>query len=322
MTPSNVPASVAARLVGRNGEYQGNEFFIKGDDFLIGRAFECHLMLNDEMISGQHARIVRSGEHYEVQDLGSTNGTFVNGEKIDKKVLRTGDVIRFGALEFEFLRPLDVSRTMVATPEAMAELAKAKAHAVPAAAPAAARAPVEIVKIPKAAHGHLMAGLIPGVLMGLLIAYILPILSTAFQMNQLGSLTVSNIVQFVQNWARIFPGLYTHEGVKLFNVHMVTGIIVLVGLILGPLVGGYLARRLGRRGPIGTALAFTLGYAVIVVVIQAAVLKFALAQMTTAYPLIVSSLGGWGNLGVVLAYFAGVVFVISFIGGLFAKGRS
>ncbi|MCX6560669.1 MAG: FHA domain-containing protein [Candidatus Aminicenantes bacterium] len=322
MTQSNVPASVAARLVGRNGEYLGNEFFIKGDDFLIGRAFECHLMLNDEMISSQHARIVRSGEHYELQDLGSTNGTFVNGEKIAKKVLRTGDKLMFGALEFEFSRPLDVSRTMVATPEAMAELAKAKAHAIPAAAPAPApAAAMEVVKIPKAAPGHPLAGLIPGVLMGLLIAYIVPLLAAAFQLNKLGNLTVTGVGQFLKSWAGTFPGMHTHVGLASFDLSNMTSLIALIGLALGPFVGGFLARRLGRRGQIGTALAFAISYAVVALIIQIAVFKAAFSDLPLSYPGIVRSLGPWGNFVVVLAYFVGVVFVISLIGGLFGRSR-
>jgi hypothetical protein len=310
--------SFAARLVGKNGEYQGNEFIIKGEEFSIGRAFECHLMLNDNMISGRHARIVRQGEHYQLEDLGATNGTFVNGEKISKKLLRTGDKLMFGGLEFEFVQPMDVSRTMVATPEAMAELAKAKAQSAPRpAAPA-----VEAVQIPKAtAGGSLVGGLIPSLIMGLLIAYILPLLSAAFQMNKMASLTGKGLLEFVQNWARIFPGLYTHEGVKLFASGNWTGIVVILGLALGPIVGGFLAARIGKRGTGATALSFTIFYAIIAVVIQLAVLKFDFSQLAMGYPQIVPSLGAWGNAGLGLAYFFGVVLILSFIGAALGRAK-
>ncbi len=308
----------APRLIGKSGEYQGSEFFIKGDEFSIGRAFECHLMLNDNMISGRHAHIVRQGEHYELQDLGSTNGTFVNGEKIDKKLLRTGDKVMVGGLEFEFVQPLDVGRTMVATPEAMAELAKAKAVAAqPAATPV-----VESVKIPKAAGGgSLVGGLIPGLLMGLLIAYILPLLSAAFQMKKAGALTVSSLLEFVQNWARIFPGLYTHEGIKLFTTGNWTGIVVIVGLALGPIVGGFLVARIGKKGPGATALVFTIFYAIVAVVLQLVLLKFDVSQLTQGFPPLVPSLGAWGNVALGLGYFFGVVFILSFIGALMGRNR-
>ncbi|MDD8026664.1 MAG: FHA domain-containing protein [Acidobacteriota bacterium] len=325
MTQPNTAASLAARLVGRSGDYQGNEFFIKGDDFAIGRAFECHLMLNDEMISARHARIVHTGDQYELQDLGSTNGTFVNGEKIDKKVLRTGDMIMFGGLTFEFVRPVDVSRTMVATPEAMAELAKAKAAAGPgaASAPAAghAAASTQVVKIPKPhpAHGHVAVGLIPGLLMGLLIAYVLPLLAAAFQMNKAGSLTGADLLNTLRSWVVGFPGMYTHEGWKIFGLRTVPGIIVLVGLALGPIVGGFLVRRIGRCGAFAAALGFSLGYVVVSFVAQAAVLKFAFAGISTYYPGIVSTLGAWGNMAVVLVYFAGIAFILSFFGALLSR---
>ncbi len=324
MTQPIGAASLAARLVGRNGEYQGNEYYIKGDDFIIGRAFECHLMLNDNMISSKHARIVHANDQYELQDLGSTNGTFLNGEKVDKKALRTGDLVMLGGLEFEFVRPVDVSRTMVATPEAMAELARAKAAASPAAAPVHATshpaAAAEVVKIPKAG-GSLIGGLIPGLLMGLLISYVIPMLAAAFQMNKAGSLTGSDLLNTLRSWAVGFPGMYTHEGWKLFGIKTVPGILVLVGLALGPIIGGFLVRRLSRRGAFGSALAFSFGYLVLGFLIQAGVLKFAMAGISSYYPGIAASLGGWGNMGVVLAYFFGVAFILSFMGALLGGGR-
>ncbi len=320
-----IAASLAARLVGRNGEYQGNEFYIKGDDFIIGRAFECHLMLNDNMISSKHARIVHAGEQYELQDLGSTNGTFVNGAKIDKIALRTGDLVMLGGLEFEFVRPVDVSRTMVATPEAMAELAKAKAAsaapAAPAHAPVHAASAAEVVKIPKTGGGSLIGGLIPGLLMGLLISYLLPILAAAFQMNKAGSLTGSSLLDTVRSWAIGFPGMYTHEGWKLFGLKTVPGIIVLAGLALGPIIGGFLLRRLGRKGGFASALAFALGYVILGGLIQLAVLKFAVSGISSYYPPIAASLGSTGNMAVVAGYFFGVSFVLSWLGALLGGGR-
>jgi hypothetical protein len=312
----------AARLIGKSGEYQGSEFFIKGDEFAIGRAFECHLMLNDNMISSRHAHIVRQGEHYQIEDLGSTNGTFVNGEKIDKKQLRTGDKVMIGGLEFEFVQPLDVSRTMVATPEAMAELARAKAGAAhPAAAPVAAPV-VESVKIPETTGGgSLIGGLIPGLIMGLLIAYVLPLLSAAFQMKKAGALTITNLLEFIDNWASVFPGLHSHVGVKGFTTGNWTGIVVIVGLALGPIVGGFLVARIGKKGPGAVALSFTFFYFVVAAILQLALLKFDFSQLPEGYPGIVSSLGAWGNVALGLGYFFGVVFILSFIGALLGRTK-
>jgi hypothetical protein len=322
-----MPANLAPRLVGRSGEYRDKEFYLKGDDFLIGRSFDCHLVLNDPLISSRHAKIVRTGELYELQDLNSTNGTFINDEKIEKKSLRTGDRIKFGSVEFEFLRPIDVSRTIVATPEVLAGLKAMESarHAAEFPAPPSppSSRPAQVVIIPPSRQkAGLWSGLIPGVLTGLLIAFGLPLLSAAFQMSKAGGLTVSGVLRFLQNWALGFPGAYTHEAWKAFGLRTVAGGIVLLGLALGPLVGGLIARRGGRRGPVATAVAFAIAYGVAGLVIQVAVLKLAFSEMASYYPEIVPSLDRWWNMGVVLAYFAAVVFVLSFVGTLLVRSKA
>ena len=71
----------------------------------IGRAAECELRLDDTYVSQQHARIFdRSGNWY-VEDLGSTNGTFVNEQKLVAPAMLTpGDTIRVGTTKVELRR--------------------------------------------------------------------------------------------------------------------------------------------------------------------------------------------------------------------------
>jgi pSer/pThr/pTyr-binding forkhead associated (FHA) protein len=71
----------------------------------IGRAAECELRLDDTYVSQQHARIFdRSGNWY-VEDLGSTNGTFVNEQKLVAPAMLTpGDTIRIGTTTVELRR--------------------------------------------------------------------------------------------------------------------------------------------------------------------------------------------------------------------------
>jgi pSer/pThr/pTyr-binding forkhead associated (FHA) protein len=71
----------------------------------IGRSVECELRLDDTYVSQQHARIFdRSGNWY-VEDLGSTNGTFVNGERVEgRKQLHRGDLVQIGDTELRFER--------------------------------------------------------------------------------------------------------------------------------------------------------------------------------------------------------------------------
>jgi len=101
------------KLVGLTGRYRDCIYLIHAGEFLIGRSPECHLILEENTVSGRHARIVKRGDHYELQDLSSTNGTFVEGVKIDVKRLRSEDRLRFDRYEFRFINPLDVSRTVV-----------------------------------------------------------------------------------------------------------------------------------------------------------------------------------------------------------------
>jgi hypothetical protein len=63
----------------------------------IGRATTNSLMLDDEQVSREHARIVATGDARTIYDLGSSNGTFVNGQRVAHQVLQPGDRITLGA---------------------------------------------------------------------------------------------------------------------------------------------------------------------------------------------------------------------------------
>jgi serine/threonine-protein kinase len=66
--------------------------------FRIGRSSSCNLVLQDRGVSRHHANLIVAGHAIVLQDNGAKNGTLVNGERIDKLVLRDGDVIQFGPL--------------------------------------------------------------------------------------------------------------------------------------------------------------------------------------------------------------------------------
>jgi pSer/pThr/pTyr-binding forkhead associated (FHA) protein len=73
------------------------------DELTIGRAAACTLTLDDGYVSQQHARIVRRDGQHLVDDLGSTNGTFVNRERIvSPVVLKPGDRVQIGSTVLEF----------------------------------------------------------------------------------------------------------------------------------------------------------------------------------------------------------------------------
>ncbi|WP_432722262.1 FHA domain-containing protein [Jeongeupia wiesaeckerbachi] len=72
------------------------EYRIHRDVFAIGRRPQNDLQIENLAVSGEHARIVRDGDDHVVEDLGSTNGTTVNGTPAARTVLRNGDEIGVG----------------------------------------------------------------------------------------------------------------------------------------------------------------------------------------------------------------------------------
>lgn len=88
------------------GAKQGAEVPLKKSKFVIGRASDCSLRAGSDAISRHHCVILRRDSGPSVRDLGSRNGTYVNGEKIDAETpLNDGDRIRVGPLEFVFEAP-------------------------------------------------------------------------------------------------------------------------------------------------------------------------------------------------------------------------
>ncbi len=80
-----------------SGKYQGGEFPLRPNrEIVIGRSSDLDMVLVEDMVSRKHAKIVTDDKAVSIQDLGSTNGTFVNGEKIRKVELKDGDRILIG----------------------------------------------------------------------------------------------------------------------------------------------------------------------------------------------------------------------------------
>src|SRR3954447_23840914 len=80
-----------------SGKYQGGEFPLRPHrEIIIGRSSELDMVLVEDMVSRKHAKITTDDKVVTIQDLGSTNGTFVNGEKVRKVELKDGDRILIG----------------------------------------------------------------------------------------------------------------------------------------------------------------------------------------------------------------------------------
>jgi hypothetical protein len=92
-----------ARLVGRNA-FAAIDYPIEGNQIRIGSGAGNDLILPHQSVSARHAELRQKRNSYVVRDLGSANGTFVNGKRIDGELtLRPGDEVRFGAARFAMM---------------------------------------------------------------------------------------------------------------------------------------------------------------------------------------------------------------------------
>ena len=101
--PPAVPAAGDAGLVLLEGDRVADTFRL-GPATTIGRLSECEIVLTDPGASRKHAQIVRRDDGYAVSDMGSTNGTLVNGEPVRERLLVDGDRITIGSTVLEFRR--------------------------------------------------------------------------------------------------------------------------------------------------------------------------------------------------------------------------
>ncbi len=79
---------------------------LSGESAAIGRALESDIVVTSKRVSREHARVLRQGRRVTLEDLGSTNGTFLNGERVLAPVeLRDGDQVSIGDVVFIFHDP-------------------------------------------------------------------------------------------------------------------------------------------------------------------------------------------------------------------------
>ncbi len=77
-------------------------FEVAGDEILIGRKSDTDIVLIDPYVSRHHAKMVKRADHYTLVDLQSSHGSYVNGERVERRIIRHGDRIRLGRLELVF----------------------------------------------------------------------------------------------------------------------------------------------------------------------------------------------------------------------------
>jgi hypothetical protein len=109
------------RLVMHAGPLAGRVFSLEKTEIFVGRDLSNDIVLNDPEISRRHARLFMQGNNFVIEDLGSTNGTAVNGQRlIGPYILRPGETVVFGehiTAIFEVTQP-EVNATVVSVPQA------------------------------------------------------------------------------------------------------------------------------------------------------------------------------------------------------------
>jgi type III secretion system (T3SS) inner membrane Yop/YscD-like protein len=93
---------VCGWIVALNGQHKGEDFRLRVGKNVLGTAADCDIVLTDKKISRKHATVRYEGGEFQIADLDSSNGTFVNDEKVQKHDLIDNDIVKLGDIEFEF----------------------------------------------------------------------------------------------------------------------------------------------------------------------------------------------------------------------------
>jgi predicted component of type VI protein secretion system len=145
------------QLVMHAGPTPGKTFQLEGDVITIGREAGNGIVINDAEVSRKHCQFVLQGGKYILTDLGSTNGTFVNGQRLTgQHILLPGEVISLGEqinLLFETVAVVDPNATMLSSGRSVVG---ARPAPIPAPAPPAP------MPQPAAYAGQVPAGPEPG----------------------------------------------------------------------------------------------------------------------------------------------------------------
>jgi hypothetical protein len=99
--PAEAPAGPPKLATVTVGE-DGHDVALHGDRVEVGRLSDCGIQLDDHNVSRRHAALVATAGGWAVEDLGSTNGTFLNGTRTQRAVLADGDTVTVGATRLAY----------------------------------------------------------------------------------------------------------------------------------------------------------------------------------------------------------------------------
>jgi len=320
----NETTVLKVHLKGLEEDFHGNEFHISGETFLVGRHFKAELRIEDKTISSEHARITKKNGHYEIEDLDSSNGTFVNDTRISHSRLRTGDVIAFNKIKFRFINPFEVERTEISDGESFREsmksftadkeLEKGMGITKDDTAPLPVK---EIRALRKITPGLFLSGLIFSLTVSFLVSVVIPLLIRLFQVTPFNTSEVWNLLKGQLIGFPFFHShLYWTLSVNIDLLYFLAGICIPIGLILGGAVFQY---RIGG-GRLKNALIFSLFYVIIGLFFQLLVLKFSSQTWVAVNSGVKFGLTGIAiNFAVTMIYVLLVSFLFSLAGAFFPR---
>ena len=99
---NTVQRTVVGWIVAQNGNHRGEDFRIYDGKKILGTAADCDIVITDPFLSAKHCTIRHENGNFQVTDLDSMNGTFVNQKRCTKSDLIDNDTIRLGRTEFKF----------------------------------------------------------------------------------------------------------------------------------------------------------------------------------------------------------------------------
>jgi pSer/pThr/pTyr-binding forkhead associated (FHA) protein len=97
-----LPAGTGLLVVVR-GPNAGSRYLLDRESTTVGRHPDSHVFLDDVTVSRHHARVDREDDEFVLHDLGSLNGTYLSGERVDRRHLRSGDELQVGRYKLLFV---------------------------------------------------------------------------------------------------------------------------------------------------------------------------------------------------------------------------
>ncbi|UTT40889.1 FHA domain-containing protein [Glutamicibacter mishrai] len=94
--------SGSALLIAHSGPNKGARFLLDTDESIAGRHPNANIFLDDVTVSRRHAKFTRNGESFLLSDIGSLNGTYINGDRIDEIQLNSGVQVQIGKFRLNF----------------------------------------------------------------------------------------------------------------------------------------------------------------------------------------------------------------------------